>query len=285
MFLNDGAQVLHSGFFLFLTMKRTQLRDGTKVFCLRAPEAKMLDHHVDGYLNHGISINDGDIIFDVGANIGVFGIRAVQNHPNAMVYCFEPIPDINAVLQKNADEFDSKRMIVMPYGISDEEMTATFSYFPNTPALSTVHPEDWENDPGAFKKAVKGSMKNPPPGMKWMRLIPTAFSGMIAKHLVKGKKSVDCELKRLSTIIKQEKVERIDLLKVDCEGAELGVIKSIDQEDWSKIKSIVVEVNDANGRLDTIKSILKENGFTSIFVEREPGLEETQLFNLFATRS
>lgn len=265
-------------------MKRTQLRDGTKVFCLRAPEAKMLDHHVEGYLNHGIAINDGDIVFDVGANIGVFGVRAIQNHPNTIVYAFEPIPDIAAVLQKNADSFDNNRMKVMPYGISDEEMTATFSYFPNTPALSTLHPEDWDNDPGAFEKAVKGTMKNPPPGMKWMRLIPTGFSGLIAKHLVKGKKSVDCELKRLSTIIKQENIERIDLLKVDCEGAELGVIKSIDSEDWPKIKSIVVEVNDANGRLEKIKSILTENGFNSIYTEREAGLEDTHLFNLFATR-
>ena len=265
-------------------MKTTQLRDGTKVFCLRAPEAKMLDHHVDGYLNHGIQIKDGDVIFDVGANIGVFGVRAVQNHPNVKVYCFEPIPDINKVLQKNADSFAPDRLKVIPYGISDEEMTATFSYFPNTPALSTLHPEDWENDPKAFQKAVKGTMKNPPEGMKWMRVIPSVFSGVIAKQLVKGKKSVDCQLKRLSSIIKEENVDRIDLLKVDCEGAELGVIKSIDNVDWPKIQSLVVEVHDSNGRLDTIKNILKEQGFTSLYVEREAGLEDTQLFNLFATR-
>ena len=128
-------------------------------------------------------------------------------------------------------------------------------------------------------------MKNPPPGMKWMRMIPTGFSGLIAKQLVKGKKSVDCELKRLSTIIKQENIDRIDLLKVDCEGAELGVIKSIDDADWPKIKSLVVEVHDSNGRLDLIKSILEKQGFTSLYVEREAGLEDTQLFNLFATRT
>lgn len=266
-------------------MKRTQLRDGTSVFCLRAPEAKMLDHHVEGYLNHGISIKDGDVIFDVGANIGVFGIRAIQNYPTTKVYCFEPIPDILEVLKKNAETFDKDRLKVIPYGVSDQEMRATFSYFPNTPALSTLHPEDWDHDPQAFAKAVKGTMKNPPDGMKWMRLIPTAFSGLIAKQLVKGKKQVDCQLKRLSTIIQEENVERIDLLKVDCEGAELGVIKGIDAADWPKIQSMVVEVHDTNGRLDLIQSILKEHGFTSIHVEREAGLEDTKLFNLFATRA
>ena len=271
-------------FFLFLTMKRTQLRDGTKVFCLRAPEAKMLDHHVEGYLNHGIAIKDGDVVFDVGANIGVFGVRAIQNQPNTVVYCFEPIPDILEVLQKNADTFDANRLKVMPYGISDEEMTATFSYFPNTPALSTLHPEDWDNNPGAFAKAVKGTMKNPPPGMKWMKLIPTAFSGIIAKQLVKGKKDVECQLKRLSTIIQAENVERIDLLKIDCEGAELGVIKSIDAVDWPKIQSLVIEVHDTNGRLDEIKAILTEKGFSRMVEEGESGLEDTKLVNLFALR-
>lgn len=59
-------------------MTQATLNDGTKVFCLRKPEAKMLDHHVDGYLQNGIKINDGDVVFDVGANVGVFGIRATQ---------------------------------------------------------------------------------------------------------------------------------------------------------------------------------------------------------------
>jgi predicted RNA methylase len=81
-------------------MKKTKLRDGTVIYCLRKPEAKMLDHHVEGYLQHGIAINDGDVIFDVGANIGVFGIRALQYGPNVKTYCFEPIPEIAEVLHK-----------------------------------------------------------------------------------------------------------------------------------------------------------------------------------------
>ena len=81
-------------YYFYSAMKKTKLRDGTVIYCLRKPEAKMLDHHVEGYLQHGIAINDGDVIFDVGANIGVFGIRALQYGPNVKSYCFEPIPDI-----------------------------------------------------------------------------------------------------------------------------------------------------------------------------------------------
>lgn len=80
-------------------MTKTKLQDGTAIYCLRKPEAKMLDHHVDGYLQNGIEINDNDVVFDVGANIGVFGIRAIQKGQNVTVHCFEPIPDIADVLK------------------------------------------------------------------------------------------------------------------------------------------------------------------------------------------
>ena len=76
-------------------MKTTKLPDGTRVYALRAPEARMLDHHVDGYLQNGIEINDGDVVFDVGANIGVFSVRAAQKGPNVRVFAFEPIPFIS----------------------------------------------------------------------------------------------------------------------------------------------------------------------------------------------
>lgn len=266
-------------------MKQTKLIDGTKVYCLRAPEAKMLDHHVEGYLQHGIEIKDNDVIFDVGANIGVFGVRAIQSFPNTQVYCFEPIPDIYEVLKGNSELFDSKRLHALPYGVSDTNEKVTFSYYPNTPALSTFHPEDWDSDPKEFANAVKGSMRNPPPGMGWMRLIPTAFSGMIAKNLVKGKKNVDCEIKCTSDIIDDLKVEKIDLMKIDCEGAELGVVKGIRDEHWPIIKSMVIEIHDKDGRLDFIKNLIESKGFTKMHLEKEKGLEDTTLYNLFAVRS
>jgi hypothetical protein len=53
-------------------MKKIKLVDGSPVFALRSSEARMLDHHVEGYLTNGIQINDGDVVLDVGANIGVF---------------------------------------------------------------------------------------------------------------------------------------------------------------------------------------------------------------------
>ena len=266
-------------------MAKTKLFDGTEVYCLRKPEAKMLDHHVEGYLQNGIEINDGDVVFDVGANIGIFGIRAIQKGPNVKAYCFEPIPDIADVLQKNASNIANGRIKVLRCGVSDKSSTATFTYFPNTPALSTLHPEQWDENPTAFRDAVKGTMKNPPEGMKWMKLIPPIFAGIIAKQLVKGSKQVDCELRPLSEIIDSENLDRIDLLKIDCEGAEWAVLQGIDDRHWPMIKSLVIEVHDIDHRLDKTKELLISKGFTRLHAEREVGLEHTYMYNLFALRS
>lgn len=266
-------------------MTKTKLFDGTEVYCLRKPEAKMLDHHVEGYLQNGIEINDGDVVFDVGANIGVFGVRAVQKGPKVKAYCFEPIPDIADVLQKNATEVAGGRITVLRCGVSDNHSKATFTYFPNTPALSTLHPEQWDENPTAFRDAVKGTMKNPPEGMKWMKLIPPIFAGIIAKQLVKGKKRVECELKPLSSVIDEEKIEKIDLLKIDCEGAEWAVLQGIEERHWPMIKSLVIEVHDIDNRLQKTKDLLASKGFVKLHAEREAGLEHTPMYNLFALRS
>jgi len=265
-------------------MTKTTLNDGTPVYCLRKPEAKMLDFHVEGYLQNGISIEHNAIVFDVGANVGVFGLRAVQKAKNVNVYCFEPIPDIFSVLKKNSEEYGNGRIHVFQLGVSDVTTDATFTYFPNTPALSTLHPEEWEKDPKAFSRAVKGTMKNPPDGMRWMKLIPPIFSGIIAHFLVRGKKKVDCKLVPLSSIIAKEDIDRIDLLKIDCEGAEWSVLNGIKEEDWPKIKSLVIEVHDIDHRLEKVKQLLTEKGFSRLHCESEVGLEGTGMFNIFALR-
>jgi FkbM family methyltransferase len=265
-------------------MRKINLVDGTPVFALRAAEAKMLDHHVEGYLTNGIQINDGDVVLDVGANIGVFGVRAAQKGKNVRVYCFEPIPDIADTLEKNAELIGGGQITVCRYGISNENTQAEFTYFPNTPALSTLHPEQWDVDPTAFQRAVKGTMKNPPENMKWMKWIPTIFSGLIAKQLVKGRKKVSCSLRTLSSFIAEHNLDRIDLLKIDCEGAEWSALNGIEAADWAKINSLVVEVHDTDGRLNKVKDLLTQKGFNQLHSESESGLEGTAMFNLFALR-
>lgn len=244
----------------------------------------MLDHHVEGYLKHGIQILDGDVVFDVGANVGVFAVRVMQKASNVKVFCFEPIPEIAAALTANANLHGKGNMVVIQEGVSSQLGEATFTYFPNTPALSTAHPEQWDENPGAFKDAVKSTMKNPPDSMRWMRWIPTVFSGVIAHFLIRGRRTVNCKLTTIEEVMKQHQLDRIDLLKVDCEGAEWDTLLGIGSENWFKIKSMVIEVHDENGRLENVKNLLLDKGFSRQVVEQEEGLENSKMYNLFAIK-
>ena len=47
---------------------------------------------LQAYLRHGIAIRDGDVIFDVGANIGLFTIFVSQLCHRPRIYAFEPNP-------------------------------------------------------------------------------------------------------------------------------------------------------------------------------------------------
>jgi len=127
-------------------------------------------------------------------------------------------------------------------------------------------------------------MKIPPHSMRWMRWIPTAFSGLIARHLVKGRHEVNCKLTTIAQVIHTYQLERIDLMKIDCEGAEWDTLMGIGDENWSKIKSFVIEVHDDNGRLDAVKKLLLDRGFSRQVVEQEAGLENSKMYNLFALR-
>src|SRR5205085_11520372 len=53
-------------------LRRVTLADGTPFWCLRPREIRVIEDSVRDYFRHGITVDDGDIVFDVGANIGLF---------------------------------------------------------------------------------------------------------------------------------------------------------------------------------------------------------------------
>jgi len=262
-------------------MTTTQLSDGTRVFCLRPNEAKVLDSHIEGYMNHGIQVRPGDTVFDVGANIGLFGVRMAQRcSGDIRLFAFEPIPAIRACTIKNLELWE--RVTVLPFGVSSEHGEATFTYYPNAPSLSTSKNEDWDHQDGAFEEAVAGNTRNAP--MWYARWVPGFLAGPIANYLRKDTVEVHCELVTLSEVIDEHNVDKIDLLKIDCEGAEEDSLLGLRPDHWSLIDQAVVEVHDIDGRLERIVAMLTENGLTELVIEKEDALQNTLLSNVYAHR-
>ena len=53
----------------------------------------------------------------------------------------------------------------------------------------------------------------------------------------------------------------IGLVKVDAEGAELDVLRGIDDADWARIDRLAMEVQDHDGRLARIVDLLRDKGY------------------------
>jgi FkbM family methyltransferase len=261
------------------------LHDGTRVTCLKKIEALVLDDHIDGYFQHGIRVGEGDIVFDVGANIGLFGLRTMQRcRGRVSVFAFEPIPTIFGALSANTQRFGGDRWQAFPFGLSSRRRRASFVYYPASPAMSTSYPEVYGNDFGLLVRSVQGTAKRAPASLWWMRLFPTPVCTLIAKSLRKNGEKVECELRTISDVMAEHGVPRIDLLKIDAEGEELEVLRGIEHADWPKIRQVVVEVHDIGGRLSEITELLRERGFHEVIIDKEAAFDSLPFCNVYAMR-
>src|SRR5262249_21264029 len=86
----------------------------------------------------------------------------------------------------------------------------------------------------------------------------------------------------LSDIIAEHDLERIHLLKVNVEKAELDLLRGIRSEDWPRIDQAVVEV-DLAAHLEPILELFAAHGFETL-VEQDPLLARTELRYVYAAR-
>ena len=264
-------------------MKKIYLSKDTPIYCLIPSEAIVLDDHIEGYFNHGINLNNNDVVVDVGANIGVLGMRLSTQFENIHIHSFEPIPAIFDVLQKNSELSKNPYFKVYQNGIGEKNEEKEFTFYPNSPALSTANPEIWKQEPNTLINAVKGSIQNAPKKFWWAKFIPSFFAPIFTKYLTSSQQKSICKIITISHFIETEKIDKIDLLKIDCEGLEWQALKGIKDTDWGKIKSCVIEVHDIEGRLNKVTELLSLFGF-KITLEKEESLKETKLTNVYATK-
>jgi len=262
------------------------LRDGRRAFCLKKTEALVLDHQVDSYWLHGIEVAPGDIVFDVGANIGLFSLRALCRQRGVCVYAFEPNAKTFEVLQANQTLWAQPCLRAFPWALSDEDGQAHITAYRHSSTISTLTPEIHENAK-LLGASIRGIMKRTPRIYWWdqvFRWFFRLFSNAVARRVERDKVEQLCELRTISTVLREQGIPRIDLLKVDCEGAELKVLQGIALDDWAKVGKVVVEVHDIEGRVETIKAMLQRHGLRQIVVEKEPEFETLPIYMLYARR-
>ena len=255
-------------------LSRATLPDGRPVYCTHRDEVRGVAGQIELYLRHDISIKPGACVFDVGANIGLFALEAARR--GARVHAFEPMPATFAALDANARESNARAAgdaAIRAHNLALGAQTgvATFAYFRWMSALSTRFPDWVEQSAAPGVMAVLDDAKLSP-RFGWFRRSPNWLRRALVAGLVRlllQPKSVSCRVETLSRVIHALGIERVDLLKVDVEGAEWDVLSGISARDWARIGQVVAEVHDEDGRVARVVALLQAHGF-SVVSEPEP---------------
>jgi len=228
------------------------------------------------YVRHGVALREGDCVFDVGANIGLFTLFAHRKANGLRVYAFEPAPPLFRLLSFNVARHGVNARL-FNCGVSDGPKTAEFTFYPRSSGMSSFYADERE-EKEALRAIMLNELRAGAPGME--ELMRHADDLLEARF---RSETFECRLRPLSEVIAEERVERIDLLKVDVQKSELDVLEGLSEPDWPKVRQIVIEVHDLRGRLAHITGLLERRGFR-VVAEQDGHYEGSVLYNLYAVR-
>ena len=264
----------------FGTLARHVLPNGLQMAHLNQYETDYLYKEIFEdlcYLRHGIRLRDGDTVVDIGANIGLFSLFVMSRCANPRIFAFEPAPVVHEILRANCDAYGSN-VCVLNLGVSDRPKTATFTYYEKSSVFSGFYSDEAE-DRGAIQAVVRNLLQRESVGGE---SVDDYIRELTADRL--NGRTCECRLTTVSEIIRDNRIDRIDLLKIDAEKSELDIIRGIEDHDWPKIKQIVIEIHDRTGdAVRRIEELLAGRGFHCA-VEQEALLDRAGFFNLYATR-
>jgi len=128
------------------------------------------------------------VIFDIGGNVGITSIYLANIFPDALIYTFEPMPDNFKILQKNIEKYVNIKAFNIGLGVEDGDFKVYLS-------------DDSENYGGVtFYPEAGGSLDTP---------------------------YILCKVRNINKVLEEHKIQNIDLIKIDTEGAEHDILTSL----------------------------------------------------------
>jgi len=243
-----------------------------EIYCINEGEARATLHEIfvdKLYLQGRVSILPGDIVLDVGANIGVFTLFAAKQ--GAQVYAYEPVPPTFEVLQHNIrlhrlDSVTHTRNI----GISDRVEEKLMFHYPACSVcdswtaqddLFELMSENWENTLSLLKTADPDQYKAI--SRLGTKTLQQRAVREIMERLSASPVQIKCEFDTLSGVIARENIQSIGLLKVDAELADWEILNGLKAEDWPRIRQVAMEVH-VESDVVPISNFLRERGFARV---------------------
>jgi len=135
-----------------------------------------------------LSLNEGSVAIDIGANIGLQSIRMAQRvGPNGSVFAFEPLNYLQEKFKRNMSLNRVENVKLFPYALSNEELDTEFKINRNT----------WNQ--GTFSISGPGT----------------------------GTEAQNVNIRIGDEIQEINNLTRLDLIKIDVEGFEFQVLNGL----------------------------------------------------------
>lgn len=196
------------------------------------------------YTRYGVEIQDGWTIIDIGAGIGDFSIYAAYGNPHAVIYAVEPFADSFQLLIENL-------------------------------TLNAV------DNVIAFQSAIwghSGELK-----LDFSRGEPLQIVSQGVEKTKDDAALMPVQAISLEDFLSGQGIEQVDLLKMDCEGAEYEILLHASSPVIQKIDRLVMEYHDLSAGRDhqVLLQFLEEEGF---HVTKHANIVHDDIGYLFASR-
>ena len=175
------------------------------------------------YLKNGIVLKPGSTVVDIGANVGAFAVLASSIvGPCGRVIAFEPIAQTFERLKENIALNGLDNVDCRRAAIDSREGAITLRVTGKS-AYATAHYANKIGDEWAIETAP---------------------------------------CLTLDQVFKDFQIDRINLLKVDCEGSEHGIFETLSPDAADRIDQIAMEVHDVEGAsINRLRERLATLGF------------------------
>lgn len=181
---------------------------------------------------------EANVILDIGANTGMYSLIAKTVNPRAQVFAFEPIKRVFDKLSLNIalNDFDIRSFEA---GVSNTDGTAMIHDLPDSHVYSVT---------------IGGSIHGPD-----VATVPTSINTM-----------------RLNTMIEQEQLDHIDLVKIDVETHEPQVMEGFGKYLDLFRPTILIEIlNDEVGA--QVEEMVKDKGYLYFNIDdKNSGCRQTE---------
>ena len=182
------------------------------------------------YTRYGAVVEDGWTVVDVGAGVGDFSIFAGYNRPHTVVYALEPFGESYQLLSENLVLNAIDNVTAFPLALWGESGDLVLDLSGGEPL-----------------QIISQVLEN-----------QAEISGMTVVHAL-----------TLQDFLNQESIDHVDLMKLDCEGAEYEILMQASSQTLAKVDRVIMEYHDIREHNEhrVLASFLENEGYRIQIVE------------------